>query len=150
MWAATQRKDGKYIIWGPLYLNWDTTRQCHVTTALYCTLTVVAVVIQDVIVKFADNTAVISLLERDETEHGPVLQEFVDWCEASQLELNTSKTKELVFDFRREAPSPTPTLIKGEEIEMVTEYKYLGLNHNYLRISVPMQFLKRANNIRIF
>lgn len=79
------------------------------------------------IIKFADDTAVISLLERDETEHGAVLQEFVDWCEASQLELNTYKTKELVFDFRREAPSPTPTLIKGEEIEIVTEYKYLGL-----------------------
>lgn len=79
------------------------------------------------IIKFADDTAVISLLERDETEHGPVLHEFVDWCEASQLHLNTSKTKELVFDFRHGAPSPTPTLIKGEEIEMVTEYKYLGL-----------------------
>ena len=36
------------------------------------------------IIKFADDTAVISLLERDETEHGPVLQEFADWCEASQ------------------------------------------------------------------
>jgi len=79
------------------------------------------------IIKFADDTAVISLLEQDETEHGPVLQEFVEWCEASQLQLNTSKTKELIFDFRRGAPSPTPSLINGEEIEMVSEYKYLGV-----------------------
>ena len=69
----------------------------------------------------------ISLLEQDESEHGPVLHEFVDWCKISNLYLNTSKTKELVFDFRHGAPSPTPTLIKGEEIEMVMEYKYLGL-----------------------
>lgn len=79
------------------------------------------------IIKFADDTALVSLLEQDEVEHGPVLNDFVNWCEASNLNLNISKTKELILDFRRCAPPPTLSRIRGEEIEVVTEYKYLGL-----------------------
>ena len=39
-------------------------------------------------------TALVSLLEQDEVEHGPVLD----------LNLNTSKTKEVIWDFRCDAP----------------------------------------------
>ena len=33
----------------------------------------------------------------------------------------------MVIDFRRNATMHTPSLIRGEPIEIVEEYKYLGL-----------------------
>ncbi|KAL0177002.1 hypothetical protein M9458_025896, partial [Cirrhinus mrigala] len=33
------------------------------------------------------------------TAHGSVLQEFVEWCDSPHLELNVSKTKEMVVTF---------------------------------------------------
>lgn len=48
-------------------------------------------------------------------------------CETSHLNLNTSKTKELISDFRHDPPPPISSRIRAEETEMVTEYKYLGL-----------------------
>ena len=41
--------------------------------------------------------------------------------------LNVSKTKELVFDFRKAGKIHDPIIIKGEEVERVTCYKYLGV-----------------------
>lgn len=78
------------------------------------------------IIKFADDTAIVSLLKQDEIGQGPVLNDFVSRCEASHLQLNASKNKELVFGFRREAHSLTLSIIKGEKTE-VTKYRYLGL-----------------------
>ena len=49
-------------------------------------------------------TASVSLLEQDEVEHGPVLD----------LNLNTSKTKEVIWDFRRDAPPPTLSRIRAD------------------------------------
>ena len=52
---------------------------------------------------------------------------FERWCDTNFLFLNSSKTKEIVFDFRRSRKTPIePLSIKGSEIEMVTNYKYLG------------------------
>lgn len=86
-----------------------------------------------------------------------MLNYFVSGCEASYLQLNASKTKELVFDFRREAPSLTLSIIKGEKIEVMTKYKYLGLiiDHKlpwdqcadavFKKGQQPMYFLKKLN-----
>lgn len=68
----------------------------------------------------------VSLLEDGEGEHGPVLDSFLDWCNKSNLILNTKKTKEMSIDFRRSQPS-SATVIKGETIQAVTNYKYLGI-----------------------
>lgn len=76
--------------------------------------------------KFADDTALISLLREDEQEHGIVLNEFISWCDDSHLLLNTAKTKELTIDFRR-GSTHSPTVIKGEVINSVSEHNSLGL-----------------------
>ena len=79
------------------------------------------------ILKFADDTVIISLLQNDESEHGPVVNEFVSWCDEAFLQLNTSKTKDMAIDFRRKVSNPpTQTSIKGSNIEIVEQYKYLG------------------------
>ena len=51
------------------------------------------------LVKFSDDTALLSLCSDDKQDHGPVPTEFVDWCDDTFLELNVEKTKEMVIDF---------------------------------------------------
>lgn len=45
----------------------------------------------------------------------------------SQYVLNISKTKELMLDFRKSGDPVTPLFILGEEVEGMSEYKYLGM-----------------------
>ena len=42
------------------------------------------------------------------------------------LQINVSKTKDMFIDFRRQAHSQEAFTIKGQTIEQVTSYKYLG------------------------
>ncbi len=39
-----------------------------------------------------------SLLHNNESGHGPVIEEFVTWCDESYLELNLIKTKDKILD----------------------------------------------------
>ena len=43
--------------------------------------------------------------------------DFVDWCQRNNLQINAAKTKELVVDFRRCSHSlPTPVNIQGMDM----------------------------------
>ncbi|KAK0154377.1 hypothetical protein N1851_003531 [Merluccius polli] len=46
----------------------------------------------------------------------------------NHLQLNTSKTKEMVVDYRRTKPPLQPVSIEGDNVEVVTTYKYLGIH----------------------
>lgn len=76
--------------------------------------------------KFADDTVIVSLLENNEICHGPVVDDFVKWCDDACLELNLCKTKDMVIDFRTKTNSSQVTFIKDEKVECVESYKYLG------------------------
>ena len=76
--------------------------------------------------KFADNSALLSMLQGSEQYHGPALTEFADWCDNSYLDLNVTETKEMIVDFRRQEHSPGKTSIQNNEAEIVSKYKYLG------------------------
>ncbi len=78
------------------------------------------------IFKFADDSAIVSLLSDNDCQHGPVLEDFIVWCKRSFLNINISKTKEMIIDFRRKSPSVPPSLIDGQAVEVVHQYKYLG------------------------
>lgn len=67
-------------------------------------------------------TALVSLLQDGEVDHGPVLE----WCNKSHFILNTTKTKEMSIDFRK-SQQTIDTYINGEIIQVVTNYKYLGI-----------------------
>jgi len=79
------------------------------------------------ILKFADDTVIVNLLQGDEQDHGSSVDDFVAWCDESSLELNVSKTKDMVIDFRKSTSFPPPTIMKGADVEMVDSYKYLGV-----------------------
>jgi len=53
------------------------------------------------LVKLSDDTALLSLLQGNQSDHNNALMDFVRWCEDSFLDLNVSKTKEVIIDFRK-------------------------------------------------
>ena len=48
------------------------------------------------------------------------------WGSANNLQLNTSKTKEIIIDFRRHSPAHAPLHINGDCVERVPSCKFLG------------------------
>lgn len=67
-------------------------------------------------------TVIVSLLQDQEVGHGPVLDYFVKWCDDSYLQLNVSKTKDMILDFQKNPPVTTPTFLKGTAVEVVCQY----------------------------
>lgn len=52
--------------------------------------------------KFADDTGLLCLISKDDdTEYLSQIEDFVDYSKRNFLELNVSKTKEMVIDFRK-------------------------------------------------
>ncbi|KAI4905431.1 hypothetical protein NFI96_002240 [Prochilodus magdalenae] len=79
--------------------------------------------------KFSDDTAIVACVRGgQEAEYRNLVEDFVAWCHRNNLLLNTSKTKEMVVDFRRARPLTQPVFIEGVEVEMVRTYRYLGLH----------------------
>lgn len=71
------------------------------------------------VIKFIDDSVIVSFLSSDDPEHGSVVGEFTDWCKASILDINVSKTKE----------NPTvisPVQINDQAVEFVLQYKNLA------------------------
>jgi len=82
--------------------------------------------------KFSDDSSIVSCITDDnEEEYRALVENFVGWCDNNHLQLNISKTKELVVDFRQSRKRPlTPITIRGEDVEVVNSYKFLGVHLN--------------------
>ncbi len=101
--------------------------------------------------KFADDTVIVSLLENNETCHGPVVDDFVKWCDDACLQLNVSKTKNMIIEFRTKPHSSQATLIRGEKVEIVVSYKYLGTTiDNRLCFDVNTEVLCKKGQQRLY
>ena len=72
------------------------------------------------LVKFADDSALLSLLQGSEQYHGAALTEFVYWCDNYYLDLNVTETKEMTADFRRHEHSPGKAIIQNNKAEIVS------------------------------
>ena len=77
-------------------------------------------------VKFADDTSLSGLIQEDDASYREAVEELIEWCDRNYLELNVTKTKELVINFRRAKVYMDPIIIRGQPVEIVTNYKYLG------------------------
>lgn len=91
---------------------------------------------------FADNTVLVSLLQ-DEEERGPILEDFVKWCDDSHLVVNTKKTKEMHIHFSKNLTAPH-WLLSRDKTEVVEEYKYLTTSYNVE--SVQSRFIRKDRN----
>ena len=77
-------------------------------------------------IKYSDDTVIVDTTNSNSRVIG-VMDGFAEWCKNNFLDLNPSKTKELLVDFRQAPPTPPPALeMDGQVIERVEEYKYLG------------------------
>uniref|UniRef100_A0A3B1JI52 Reverse transcriptase domain-containing protein n=1 Tax=Astyanax mexicanus TaxID=7994 RepID=A0A3B1JI52_ASTMX len=102
--------------------------------------------------KFSDDTAIVACIRGGkEEEYRHLVEDFVAWCNRNNLLLNTSKTKEMVVDFRRARPPTQPVSIVGVDVEMVKTYRYLGLHlDDRLDWSANTDILYRKGQSRLF
>lgn len=76
----------------------------------------------------------------------------MDWCDSHYLQLNVTKTKEMIIDFRKSAADDhAPLTIHDTVVEQVTEYKYLGTTISYnLDWSKNVNITEKKANRRLF
>ena len=79
------------------------------------------------IILYADDTAIFAENERDLQKSLDVLQEY---CDTWKVKVNSSKTKIMIFSGKKYV-NRTNFLFYGENLEVVTQFKYLGLVFNF-------------------
>lgn len=80
--------------------------------------------------KYADDTALVGFLKTGEASMASFEEEvesFIKWCSDNFLNVNASKTKEMVIDFRRITEVVPNTVVNNTVIDRVNTYKYLGV-----------------------
>ena len=76
---------------------------------------------------------------------------FVDWCDQNYLQLNIGKTKEMVIDFRRKVPVYNDVVAKGETVEKVETYRYLGIvTENKLSWKQNLKYIIKKTHSRLY
>ena len=79
------------------------------------------------LIKFSDDTTLEGLIHNsDESAYWGEVERLAGWCSENDLELNVSKTKEMVFDFRKKKTPLVPLNIASEVVEEVKSFKFLG------------------------
>ena len=109
------------------------------------------------VIEYADDTVIVGLIDRnvdicDTNCYFDAIVNFNSWCDQNFLNLNVKKTKEMVIDFSRKSQSYTPVTIDDENVEVVTEYKYLGftIDDKLTGSSHVKKMYKKANQRMFF
>ncbi|TWW61471.1 hypothetical protein D4764_04G0001180 [Takifugu flavidus] len=78
--------------------------------------------------KYSDDTVIVGCVENgQEDEYRDLVESFVRWSRENLLQLNVTKTKEMVVDFRKSKSPPSPVCISGKDVEIVPSYRFLGV-----------------------
>ncbi|PIK37783.1 hypothetical protein BSL78_25381 [Apostichopus japonicus] len=113
------------------------------------------------VIKYADDTVITGYLSDDIDSYATTIARFVQWCDDHLLQLNVSKTKELIIDFRCKSVTHAPIYVHGEQVEQVDKYKYLGtmLSNNidwssnativHKKANQRLYFLRKLKNLRV-
>ncbi|TWW57369.1 putative RNA-directed DNA polymerase from transposon BS [Takifugu flavidus] len=71
--------------------------------------------------KYLDDIAIVGCVENgQEEEYRDLVESFVRWCRKNHLQLNVTKTKEMVVDFSK-------ICISGKDVDIVPSYKFVGV-----------------------
>ena len=79
------------------------------------------------IIKYADDTVVLGLIQnQNESHYFDTINYVLQWCKENHLDLNVTKTKEMIHDFRKKPTEKKELMIDGTKVAGCSEYKYLG------------------------
>ena len=77
-------------------------------------------------------------------------QAFVRYCKDNYLELNVTKTQELI-DYRRNKSTHVPVKINDNEVQQTTNYKYFGVViDDCLNCSCTLNIFAKGLNLDFF
>ena len=129
--GRTQRVKVNSEISDEITTNTGTPQGCVLSPSLYILYTndCVSDVPSVHILKYADDTVIVGLIKESEEDYRESIVSFGKWCTDNHLVLNLTKTKEMIFDFRKKSirnPTDFPIHIDNVPIEIVHNYRYLG------------------------
>ena len=119
--------DGK--ISSTLIINIGSPQGCVLSAVLFILYTngLIAKNKNCYIIKYADDTAIIGLItDGNEEDYISEVDSVVEWCGEHNLLLNVTKTKELIFDFRKQQIEHSQLNINGSVVDIGHSYKHLG------------------------
>ncbi len=107
------------------------------------------------LLKFTDDTVLISQLQDGKVHHEPVVDDFVEWCNNHFLKLSINKTKDMAINFWKTSHSTFPSIIRAHLLRMwivtslgtiIDKNLNLDLNTSTIRkTGLRLYFLQRLN-----
>ena len=102
------------------------------------------------LIKYSDDSALVDLSNSDQIYFHEV-ERFATWCKQNFLELNVSKTKEMVIDFRKDSKLTSDLYIDNVQVERVTEYRHLGtILDNHLNFKTNTNSIHQKCQSRVY
>ena len=78
-------------------------------------------------------------------------KKMVVWSDVNNLELNISKTKEMIIDFRRNATTSVPLILEDDMVKTVEHFKFLSLTiSNTLRWDENTKLITKTAQQRMY
>ena len=98
-----------------LVLKTGSPQGCVISPCLYCLFTADCVPIHEgnLITEFVDDITVAGLIRDSEMNYRAEIEDLINWCNENNLELNVSKTKDIIIDFRKNRRGIQTLLING-------------------------------------
>ena len=119
------------IISSFLVCNIGSPQGCVLSAILYIIYTndLLSLFADCLVFKYADDTVILGLISNDNEDHyRNQIEHTYSWCSDNNLLLNSKKTKELIFDFRKKHRTLLdPFIIDNSAVEVCENFKYLGV-----------------------